>query len=106
MKMKKTKKQNSKKNDDLDKIIDKSKSFEDQIKLIRKVKNLNEYYNMHDYANKELKLKIFKIKLANMSNIIDEKLFEKIFSHKLIKVANKVINIKNKEEYQIIVKNI
>ena len=61
---------------------------------------------MHDYANKELKLKIFKIKLTNMSNIIDEKLFEKIFSHKLIKAANKVINIKNKEEYQIIVKNI
>ena len=95
-----------KKNEDLDKIIDKSKSFEDQMKLIRKVKNLNEYYTMHDYANKELKLKIFKIKLANMSNIIDEKLFEKICAHKLIKVATKVINIKNKEEYQIIVKNI
>ena len=41
-----------------------------------------------------------------MSNIIDEKLFEKIFGHKLIKLANKVISTKNKEEYQIIVKNI
>ena len=60
MKMKKNKK-NKKKiikilNDDLDEIIDESKSFEDQIKSIRKVKNLNEYYDMHDYDNKELKL--------------------------------------------------
>ena len=31
-------------NDHLDKMIDKSKSFEDQIKSIKKVKNLNEYY--------------------------------------------------------------
>ena len=42
-------------NDDLDEIIDKSKSFEDQIKSIRKVKNLNEYYDKHDYDVKELK---------------------------------------------------
>ena len=41
-----------------------------------------------------------------MSNKIDEKLFEQIFGHTLIKLANKVINAKNKEENQIIVKNI
>ena len=41
-----------------------------------------------------------------MSNDIDEKLFEQIFGHTLIKLANKVINTKNKEEYKIIVKNI
>ena len=41
-----------------------------------------------------------------MSNKIDEKLFEQIFGHTLIKLANKVINTKNKEENQIIVKNI
>ena len=57
MKMKKTKKKEITKilNDDLDEIIDKSKSFEDQIKSIRKVKNLNEYYDKHDYDVKELK---------------------------------------------------
>ena len=48
------------KNDILDKIIDNSKSFEDQIKLIRKVKNLNECYDMHNYDDKELKLKFLK----------------------------------------------
>ena len=63
-------------NDHFGKIIDKSKSFEDQIKSIRKVKNLNEYYDMHDYDNKELKLKIFKLHITYLSNIINEKLFE------------------------------
>ena len=92
-------------NDDFDKMIDKSKSFEDQIKSIRKVKNLNEYYDMHDYDNKELKLKIFKLQIARLSNIINEKLFEQIFGHTLIKLANKVINTTDKEN-QIIVKNI
>ena len=32
------------KNDILDEIIDKSKSFEEQIKSIKKIENLNEYY--------------------------------------------------------------
>ena len=41
-----------------------------------------------------------------MSNKIDEKLFEQIFDRKLIKLANKVINVKNKEENQTIIKNI
>ena len=58
-------------NDDFDKIIDKSKSFEDQIKSIRKVKNLNEYYDMHNYDTKELKLNIFKLQIAHLPNIIN-----------------------------------
>ena len=41
-----------------------------------------------------------------MSNEIDEKLFEHIFGHTLIKLAEKLINTTNKEENQIIVKNI
>ena len=41
-----------------------------------------------------------------MSNKIDEKLFEQIFGHTLIKLADKLINTTNKEENQIIVKNI
>ena len=61
---------------------------------------------MHDYDNKELKLKIFKLQIARLSNIINEKLFEQIFGHTLIKLANKLINTTNKEENQIIVRNI
>ena len=41
-----------------------------------------------------------------MSNKIEEKLFGKIFGHTLIKLADKLINTTNKEENQIIVKNI
>ena len=41
-----------------------------------------------------------------MSNEIDEKLFEQIFGHTLIKLVDKLINTKNQKSNQIIVKNI
>ena len=41
-----------------------------------------------------------------MSNEINKKLFEQIFRHTLIKLADKLINTTNKEENQIILKNI
>ena len=93
-------------NDSLDKIIDKSKSFEDQIKSIRKVENLNEYCFINDYGDKELEFKIFKLKLAYLPNIIDKKIFKQIFGHAFETLANKLINATNKEENQIIVNNI
>ena len=40
-----------------------------------------------------------------MSNEIDKNLFEQIFGHTLIKLADKLINTANKED-QIIIKNI
>ena len=92
--------------DSLDKINDESKSFEDQIKSIKKVQNLNEYYFIIDYDDKELEFKIFKLKLAYLSNIIDKKIFKQIFGHTFETLANKLINTTNKEENQIIVNNI
>ena len=41
-----------------------------------------------------------------MSNIIDKELFKQILGHTLETLANKLINTTNKEENQIIVKNI
>ena len=93
-------------NDNLDEIIDKSKSFEEQIKSLKKREDLKGYWPYNDYDDKELKSKYFKIELADMSNEIDKKLFEQIFGHTLIKLADKLINTKNKEENQIIVKKI
>ena len=90
----------------MDGIIDKSKSFEEQIKSIRKVGNLNEYYFINDYGDKELEFKIFKLKLAYLSNIIDKKIVKQIFGHAFETLANKLINTTNKEENQIIVNNI
>ena len=69
-------------NDYLDEIIDKSKSFEDQIESLEKVENPEEYYFINNFHDKELKFKIFKLKLAHLSNEIDEKLFD--FGHTLI----------------------
>ena len=94
------------KNDLLDKIIDKSMSFEDQIKSFKIVKNQEEYYFINDFGEKELKFKIFKPRLAHLSNKIDEDLFEQIFGHTLINLADKLINTTNKVGNQIIVKNI
>ena len=93
-------------NDNLDEIIDKSKLFEEQIELFKKLEGLKGYFAYKDYDDIELKSKYFKIQLADMSNEIDEKLFEQIFGHTLIKLADKLINTTNKEENQIIVKNI
>ena len=59
-------------NDNLDEIIDKSKSFEKQIKLLKKRKDLKGY---NDYGDEGLRSKFFKLELADMSNEIDEKLF-------------------------------
>ena len=41
-----------------------------------------------------------------MSNEIDKKLFEQIFGHTLVKLADKLMNTTNKEENQIIVNNV
>ena len=61
---------------------------------------------MKDFDDKELKFKIFKLKLADMSNEIGEKLFEQTFGNTFIKLVDKLINAKNKKESRIILKNI
>ena len=74
--------------------------------MLKKIKGLKGYQYSNDYGDKELKFKYFKTELADMSNEIDKKLFEQIFGHTLIKLADKLINTTNKEENRIIVKNI
>ena len=68
--------------------------------------DLKELYPYENFSDKEFKSKKYKLKLADMSNEIDEKLFKQIFGHTLETLANKLINTTNKEENQIIVKNI
>ena len=95
-------------NDHLDEIIGKSKSFEDQIKSLKKLEGLKGYWPDNDFDDKELKAKFVKIQLANMSNEIDKKYLNKKqrFGQKLIELADKLINAAGKEKNQIIVKNI
>ena len=81
-------------NDTLHEIIDKSKSFEDQIKSLEKVENQEEYWHSRDYSDKKLKLKFFKIKVGYIRNEIDKKFFEQISSHTFEELPNKLINKK------------
>ena len=93
-------------NDNLDEIIEKSKSFEEQIKLLKQRKDFKGYWPYNDYGDKELRSKFFKHELADMPSEADEKLFEQIFDHTLIKLAEKRKNARNKEKNQIIVNDI
>ena len=74
--------------------------------MLKKGEDLKGYWSYKDFGDKELKSKYFNMELAKMSNKIDKKLFEQMFGHTLIKLADKLINTTNKEENQIIVKNI
>ena len=56
--------------------------------------------------DKELNLKIFKLKFAYISNVINEKLFEEVFAHTFVTLASKLINTTNKEENRIIINDI
>ena len=74
--------------------------------MIRKVENLDENRFLDDYGDQVLKFKIFKLELANLSNIIDKKIFELIVGNTFETLANKLVNTTNKEVNQIIVNNI
>ena len=82
------------------------KSFEEEIKSLKKREDLKEFWSYDDFGDKEVQTKYFKIKLAEMLKIIDEMLFEQIFGHALEALANKLINTTNKKVNQITVKNI
>ena len=88
-------------------MIDESISFQDQINLSKITNDTNRYWCTSYYDDdKELNFKIFKLKYAFLANELDEKLFEEIFGHTFVTLANKVINTTNKEEDRIIVEDI
>ena len=76
------------------------------MKSLKKREDLKGFWSNNDHGDKELKSKYFKIKLADILNTHDEKLFETICGHKFETFANKLINTTNKEENHIIVNNI
>ena len=92
-------------NDYFDKMIDKSKSFEDQIESLEKVEDLDGYF-INNFDDKELNSKIFKLEFAQLLKIFDKKFFKQIFGDTLETLANKLLNTTNKKENQVTVKNI
>ena len=96
-----------KKINDYFKMIDESISFEDQINLLKIMDDINRYWHMsYYYDDKDLNLKIFKLKCAFLSNDLDEMLFVEIFGHAFATLIDKLINTTNKEENRIIVEDI
>ena len=69
--------------------------------------DINRYWHMSYYDDdKNLNLKIFKLKCAFLSNELDEMLFVEIFGHAFATLIDKLINTTNKEEKRIIVEDI
>ena len=96
-----------KKINDYFKMIDESISFEDQINLLKIMDDINRYWHMSYYDDdKDLNLKIFKLKCAFHSNDLDGMLFVEIFGHAFATLIDKLINTTNKEENRIIVEDI
>ena len=87
-------------------MIDELKSFEEQINLLKKINYLDDFWYMSYDDNKELNLKTFELKFAYLLNDIDENLFEEVFGHTFVTLADKLINTTKKEENQIIINDI
>ena len=89
------------------KEINKTKSFEDQIYIFKKIPGLGDYCFIEYYEdNKEINLRLFKLKLAHILNDVDDNLFEKIFGVTSVKLADKLINTTSKEDNQMLVNDI
>ena len=68
-------------------MIDETKSFEEQIEILKKRNFLDEYWHDEYYHdNKELNLRIFKAKAAYLD--VDEDLFKRIFGHSSAALAD------------------
>ena len=81
------------------KYIDKTKSFKDQIDMLKEIPYLSNYWYIEYHEdNKETNLRLFKLKLAHTLNDVDDNLFEEIFGLTSVKLADKLINTTSKEE--------
>ena len=89
------------------KRIDETKSFEDQINILTKLSWLNEYWQAAYYEDiKETNLRLFKLKVAFIFNEVDDNLFKGIFGLTSVKLADKLINTRSKEENQMLINDI
>ena len=89
------------------KTIDETKSFKEQIEILKTKYFLDEYWQFgYHHGNKELNHRIFKAKAAHILNDADEQLFEKIFGHKFAALVDKLINTIGEEENKIIIDDI
>ena len=86
------------------KKIDETKSFKDQISILKEIPNLNDYWCIEYYEdNKDINLRLFKLKFTNVFNDVDDNLFEKIFGLASVELVGKLINRTSKEDNQMLI---
>ena len=89
------------------KNTDETKSFKDQIDILKEIPYLSDYWYIEYYEdNKEINLKLFKLKFAHILNDVDDNLFEEIFGLTSVKLADKLINTTSKEENQMLINDV
>ena len=89
------------------KKIDETKSFKDQIDILKEIPDLGDYWYIDYYEdNKERNLRIFKVKFAHIFNDVDDKLFKEIFGFKSVELADKLMNITSKVENQMLINDV
>ena len=69
------------------KKIDETKSFKDQIDILKEIPWLNDYwYIEYSENNKETNLRLFKLKFSHIFNDVNDNLFKKIFGFYICKI--------------------
>ena len=87
--------------------VDKTKSFKDQIDVLKEIPDLDDYWYIKYYEdNEEINLRLFKLKLAHILNDVDDNLFKEIFGFTSVELADKLINTTSKEDNQMIIDHI
>ena len=87
--------------------IDETKSFQDQVDILKELPWLNDHWYTEYYEDdKEINLRLFKLKFAHVFNDVDDNLFEEILGLTSVKLADKLINTISKEENQMLVNDI
>ena len=86
------------------KKIDETKSFKDQIDVLKEIPDLNDYWYIEYYEdNKDINLRLFKLKFVNVLNDVDDNLFEKIFGLTSVELVGKLINTTSNEDNQALI---
>ena len=86
------------------KEIDETKSFKDQIDILKKIPDLNDYWYIEYHEdNKDINFRLFQLKLAHILNDVDDNLFTKIFGLTSVELVGKLKNKTSKEENQMLI---
>ena len=87
--------------------VGETKSLKDQIDVLKEIPDLDDYwYIKYCEDNKDINLRLFKLKLAHILNDVDDNLFKEIFGFTSVELADKLINTTSKEDNQMLIDHI